>query len=91
MTWGYSWVPIREISKEATKAPLDSGAATPPQPEEIKTTTVVLSYTSLASLHLSIKGARVSLVSATEGKETTHAHLHGELPAEAAPSYGETG
>lgn len=70
------------------KAPLDSLLATPPQPEEIKTTTVVLSYTSPASSHLSIKGVRVS---ATEEKETTHTHLHSELPVEAAPSYGENG
>lgn len=82
------------IPKEATKAPLESSLASPPQPEEIKTTTAVLirlllSLTSPASPQFSIKGARVSPVSEAEEKGNNSHPPAWQASTVAAPSWGK--
>lgn len=76
---------------EGHKSITGSLLASLPQPEKIKTSTVVLvrrllSHTFLASLHFKIR-VGVSLVSGAEEKETALTHLHSKLPAEADLSW----
>lgn len=76
---------------EGHKSTTRSLLASLPQPEKIKTSTVVLvrlllSHTSLASPHFKIRVGG-SLVSGAEEKETALTHLHSKLSAEADLSW----